>query len=92
MVVATKIKANSNCNQMTHRDQTLVDEDSLEAGGEVAEILIEIIQRMITENAGVVEEQVTLNMIVHPKIRVIEDSRIIMYLPTGTQMIQRGFL
>ena len=91
VAVATKIKANINSNQGMCRDQTLVDEDSPEAGGEVAEIIIETMQIMITENVRVVEEQVTLNVTVHPKISVVEDSIIIMRQPTGTQMIQKGF-
>ena len=92
VAVATKIKANINSNQAMRRDQTLVDEDSPEARGEVAEIIIETMQIMITENVGVVEEQVTLNVTVHPKIRVVEDSIIIMRQPAGTQMIQKGCL
>ena len=39
---------------MMHRDRIIVDEDSPEAGGEVAEITTGIMQRMITENVGVV--------------------------------------
>ena len=54
VAVATKIKANINSNQAMRRDQTLVDEDSPEAGGEVAEITTGIMQRMTTENVGVV--------------------------------------
>jgi len=56
MAVATRIKANSSSSLMMHRDQILMDEDSREAGGEAAEISKEIMQRMITENVGIVEE------------------------------------
>ena len=56
-----------------------MDEDSSEAGGEVAEISNEVMQRMITGNVGDVEEQVTLNVTVHQEIRVAEDSKICVY-------------
>ena len=93
MVVATKIKAsNSSSISMMRRDQTHVVVDSSEAGGEVAEISTEIMQKMITENVGVVEEQVTLNVTVHQEIRVVEGNKTIMRLPAGIQMIQRGCL
>ena len=69
-----------------------MDGDSPEAGGEVAEISIEIMQRMITENAGVVVGQVILNVTVHHEIRVVEDSKTIMCQPAEIQMIQRGCL
>ena len=92
MAVATKIKANKINSQMTHREQTHMDKDSLKAGGEVAEISREIMHRMITKNVGDVEEHVTLNVIVHQEIRVAEDSKTIMRLPEGIQMIQRGYL
>ena len=41
-VVATKIKANKINNQMTYKQQILVEEDSLEAGGEFIEHFKEI--------------------------------------------------
>ena len=69
-----------------------MDRDSPKVGGEVVEISIEIMQRMITNNVGVVEEQVTLNVTVHPEIKVVEDNIIIMCQLVGTQMIQRGCL
>jgi len=93
VAVATKIKASSSSNiSMMRRDQTHVVVDSSEAGGEVAEISTEIMQKMITENVGVVEEQVTLNVTVHQEIRVLEGNKTIMHLPAGIQMIQRGCL
>ena len=81
VAVATRIKASSSINnQMMHRDQTIVDGDSPpEAGEEIAKISIEIMQRMITENAGVVVGHVILNVTVHPKIRVVEDNKTIMH-------------
>ena len=80
VVVATKIKANSNNNQAMRRDQTLVDEDSPETGGEATKIIIETMQIMIIENVGVVEEHVTLNVTIHQEIRVLEDNRTIMWM------------
>ena len=56
VAVATKIKASNSSISMMRRDQTHVVVDSSEAGGEVAEISTEIMQKMITENVGVVEE------------------------------------
>ena len=56
VAVATKIKVSSNNSHMMHRDRILVEEDNLEAGGEVAEIFKKIVQKMITENVGDVEE------------------------------------
>ena len=72
MAVATRIKASSSSSQMMHRDRIIVDEDSPEVGGEVAEITTEITLRMITENVGVVVGQVILNVTVHHEIRVVE--------------------
>ena len=92
MAMATRIKASSNSSQMMRRDQTIVDVDSSEAGGEVAEITTGIMQRMITENVGVVVGQVILNVTVHHEIRVVEDSKTIMRQPAEIQMIQRGCL
>ena len=83
VAVATRIKANNNSSQMMHRDRIIVDEDSPEAGGEVVETSKEVMQRMIAESIGVVEEHVTFNVTVHPAIRVVEDSTIIMRLPAG---------
>ena len=56
VAVATRIKVNSSNNHMMCRDQILVEEDSSEAGGEVVEISIKTVQKMTTENVGVVEE------------------------------------
>ena len=93
VAVATKIKAsNSSSSQMMRRDQTVVDVDIPEAGGEVAEITTGIMRRMITENVGVVVGQVILNVTVHHEIRVVEDSKTIMRQPAEIQMIQRGYL
>ena len=87
VAVATKIKASNNSISMMRRDQTHVVVDSSEAGGEVAEISTEIMLKMTTENVGVVEEQVTLNVNVHQEIRVAEDNKPIMRLRAGIQMI-----
>lgn len=92
VAVATKVKISNNSSPMMHRDQTHVDEVSPEAGGEVAQIFREISLEMITENAGVVVEQVTLSMTVHQEIRVAEGSKIIMRPPARIRMIQRGCL
>ena len=91
VVMATKIKANK-INQMTHKGQTLMDKDSLEARGEVAKIFKEIMEKMTTDNVGFVEEQIILNVILHQGIRVTKDNKTIMHLPTGIQMIQRDCL
>ena len=92
VAVATRIKASSNSSQMIRRDQTIVDKDSPEAGGEVAKITTGIMQRMIIENVGVVVGQVILNVTVHHEIRVVEDSKTIMRQPAEIQMIQKGCL
>ena len=92
VAVVTKTKASSSSTSTMRRDQTHVVVDSSEAGGEVAEISTEIMQKMITENVGVVEEQVTLNVTVHQEIRVVEGNKTIMRLLAGIQMIQRGCL
>ena len=68
VAVVTKIKANSSSSsQMMCRDRIIMDEDSPEARGEVAEITTEITLRMITENVGVVVGQVILNVTVITK-------------------------
>ena len=88
VAVATRIKASSSSNsQMMCRDRIIVDEDSPEAGGEVTEITTGIMQRMITENVGVVVGQVILNMTIHHEIRVVEDNKTIMRQPVEIQMI-----
>ena len=92
MAVAIKIKSINSSNLMMHRDQTHMDMDSLEVGGEVTKISKEIIQIMITENVRVVVGQVILNVTVHHEIRVVEDSKTIMRQPAEIQMIQRGCL
>ena len=88
VAVATRIKAsNSSNSQMMRRDLIIMDGDSPEAGGEVAEITTRIMQRMIIENVGVVVGQVILNVTVHHEIRVVEDSKTIMRQPEEIQMI-----
>ena len=54
VAVATGIKASSSNSQMMRKDQTIIDGDSPEVGGEVAKITTGIMQRMIIENGGVV--------------------------------------
>ena len=80
VVVATKVKASSRISQMMHKDQVHVEVEPLEAGGvkEVAEILKEIMQEMITENDGIMEEEVTFRVIVHQGVKVTEDNKITM--------------
>ncbi|MCO5592625.1 hypothetical protein L7F22_046628 [Adiantum nelumboides] len=82
VVVATKIKVSSSINQMMHNGQTIVDVEIIEARGvkEVAKITKVLIQIMKTENVGVVEEQITLNVTIHQETRVVEDSKTIMHL------------
>ncbi|MCO5570801.1 hypothetical protein L7F22_024529 [Adiantum nelumboides] len=70
------VKANNSINQMIHNGQTIVEVEIIEAEGvkEVAGTTKEIMQRMKTENAGVVEEHAILNVTVHQETRVAEDS------------------
>ena len=83
MTVAIRAKVNNNSSKMIRRDQTHVEEDSIEAGGvkEVTGTSQEIMQEMKVQNVGIVEEHVSLNVIVHQGIRVTEDNKTIMCLP-----------
>ena len=56
MAVVSRVKINNNNSQIKHKDQIHVDVDSLEAREEVSKISKKIMQRLITENAKVVEE------------------------------------
>ncbi|MCO5559754.1 hypothetical protein L7F22_013356 [Adiantum nelumboides] len=82
VVMVTKIKASSSISQMMHIGQTVVDVEIIEAGGvkEVTKITKEIMEIMKIKNAGVVEEQVTLNVTVYQETRVAKDSKTIMHL------------
>ena len=92
VVVATRAKMRTSSSQMICREWTLADEDSPEAGGEVAEIFREIMQEMIAENVGIVGEHVTFRVIVHQGSKVIEDNKIIMHLLAKVMMIMKGYL
>ena len=52
---------------MMHKGEINMDVEALEAGGvkEVAKISKEIMQEMIAENVGIVEEHVTFRVTVH---------------------------
>ena len=84
VIVAIKAKVNSNNSKMICRDQTHVKEDNIEARGvkEVTGTSQEIMQEMKVQNAGIMEKQVTLNVTVHQGIKMIEDSKTTMCLPT----------
>ena len=71
-----------------------MDVETIEVGGvrEVIEISKEIMLEMITENVGLVVEQVTFKMTVHKEIRVVEDNRITMHQLAGIQIIQKHCL
>ena len=95
VVVATKVKASSSkISQVMHKDQVHVEVEPLEAGGakEVAGISKEIMQEMMTENAGIVEEEVTFRVTVHQRVKATEDSKITMRLLAQIQIIQRHCL
>ena len=95
MVVLTKLKTNNNrINLMMDKGPMYVEEEIREAGGvkEVAEIFSETMLEMITENVGIVVEQVITKMSVHLEVKVRGDSRAIMHLPAKIQMTQRGYL
>ena len=76
----------NNNSQMIQTEQTHLDDNSSEVGGEVAKILREIMQEMIAENVGIVGEQVTFRVTIHQGNKVIEDNKTIMRLPVGIQM------
>ena len=95
MVVLTKIKTSNNrISLMMDKGPMYVEEEIREAGGvkEVAEIFSETMLEMITENVGIVVEQVITKMSVHLEVKVRGDSRAIMHLPAEIQMTRRGYL
>ena len=95
VVVLTKIRFNNNrISLMMDKGPMYVEEEIREAGGvkEVAEIFSKTMLEMITENVGIVVEQVITKMSVHLEVKVRGDSREIMHLPTEIQMTRRGYL
>ena len=95
VVVLTKIRTNNNrISLMMDKGPMYVEEEIREAGGvkEVAEIFSETMLEMITENVGIVVEQVITKMSVHLEVKVRGDSRAIMHLPAEIQMTRRGYL
>ena len=95
VVVLTKIRTSNNrISLMMDKGPMYVEEEIREAGGvkEVAEIFSETMLEMITENVGIVVEQVITKMSVHLEVKVRGDSRAIMHLLAEIQMTRRGYL
>ena len=95
VVVLTKIRTSNNrISLMMDKGPMYVEEEIREAGGvkEVAEIFSKTMLEMITENVGIVVEQVITKMSVHLEVKVRGDSRAIMHLPAEIQMTRRGYL
>ena len=85
VVVLTKIKTSNNrISLMMDKGPMYVEEEIREAGGvkEVAEIFSETMLEMITQNVGIVVEQVISKMSVHLEAKVRGDNRAIRHLPT----------
>ena len=95
VLLLTKIRTSNNrISLMMDKGPMYVEEEIREAGGvkEVAKIFSETMLEMITENVGIVVEQVITKMSVHLEVKVRGDSRAIMHLPAEIQMTQRGYL